>query len=98
MQGIRAKSLPSLLSRFFSPFTSFTDSWNTRWNPALFAASGFVTLLLNPAGSTGFGQEYQEEVNGDWGHTPYLDILSGVHYTLDTIPSIDKEEVVAAGE
>src|SRR5438270_6445976 len=32
------------------------DEWSYRWNSELFAASGYVVVMINPRGSTGYGQ------------------------------------------
>ncbi|KAJ1936575.1 dipeptidylpeptidase, partial [Linderina macrospora] len=52
------------------PQSSFTDSWSTRWNLNIFAAAGFVTVALNPQGSTGYGQEFTDTIRNQWGGKP----------------------------
>lgn len=79
------------------PEGAWTNSWSLRWNPAVFAAAGFVTVTLDPAGSTGFGQKYQEGILRDWGGKAFYDIRAGVHHILDTFDNVDRERVVAAG-
>jgi dipeptidyl aminopeptidase/acylaminoacyl peptidase len=48
------------------------SSWSTRWNPSVFAAAGFFVITLDPAGSTGFGQKYQEGILGAWSTRAFL--------------------------
>ncbi|EPQ31089.1 uncharacterized protein PFL1_01278 [Pseudozyma flocculosa PF-1] len=79
------------------PEGSWANSWSTRWNPAVFAAQGFIVVTIDPSGSTGYGQEYTEAILGNWGGRPYYDIRAGVHYVLDTVPAADADRVVAAG-
>ncbi len=90
------------------PEGCWSDSWSTRWNPAVFAAApgspesaderGSIVITMDPAGSTSFGQAYQEEIIHSWGGKPYQDILAGVHYILDLYSSvIDRARVSAAG-
>ena len=38
------------------PQGAWGDSWSYRWNPELFAANGYVVVMINPGGSTGYGQ------------------------------------------
>lgn len=49
------------------PQSAWEDSWSTRWNPALFAAQGYFVVAINPTGSTGYGQEFTDAIQGDWG-------------------------------
>ena len=39
---------------------------DSRWNAKLFAANGYVVVMINPRGSTGYGQAFVDGVNGDW--------------------------------
>ena len=38
----------------------------------MFAAAGFFVITLDPAGSTGFGQKYQEGILGAWSTRAFL--------------------------
>ena len=49
------------------PQGAWGDDWSFRWNPQLFAANGYVVVMINPRGSTGYGQKFIDEINGDWG-------------------------------
>ncbi len=42
------------------------------------AAQGFAVFYCNPHGSTGYGQAFMREVEGDWGGWDYQDIMRGV--------------------
>jgi dipeptidyl aminopeptidase/acylaminoacyl peptidase len=78
------------------PQGSWEDGWSYRWNPELWAAQGYVVALPNPRGSTGFGQRYIDEINGDWGGKCYDDLMAGLAY-LEKQPYIDKDRMAAAG-
>lgn len=52
------------------PQGAWTDSWSTRWNPAVFAEAGYVVVAVNPTGSTGYGQKFVNGIQGQWGNTP----------------------------
>ena len=43
------------------------DTWSTRWNQATFAAMGYFVIAINPTGSTGYGQEFTDRIQGEWG-------------------------------
>jgi dipeptidyl aminopeptidase/acylaminoacyl peptidase len=48
------------------PQGAWNDSWTYRWNAQVFAAAGYVVFMPNPRGSTGFGQQFTDEISRDW--------------------------------
>jgi dipeptidyl aminopeptidase/acylaminoacyl peptidase len=78
------------------PQGAWEDAWSWRWNPELWAAQGYVVALPNPRGSTGFGQEFTNEISGDWGGKVFDDLMAGVDY-LEKQPYIDRDRMAAAG-
>jgi dipeptidyl aminopeptidase/acylaminoacyl peptidase len=79
------------------PQGAWGDDWSYRWNPELFAANGYVVVMINPRGSTGYGQKFIDEINGDWGGKPYVDLMRGLDYVEKTYPYIDKDHECALG-
>lgn len=79
------------------PHGAWGDSWTFRWNAELFAANGYVVVMINPHGSTGYGQKFTDGVNGDWGGKPYIDLMKGMDYLEKTFPFIDKNREAALG-
>ena len=79
------------------PQGAWGDSWSYRWNAELFAANGYVVVMINPRGSTGYGQAFTDGVNGDWGGKPYIDLMRGLDYAEAHYPSIDKSRECALG-
>ncbi|KAF9108571.1 hypothetical protein BGX29_010177 [Mortierella sp. GBA35] len=79
------------------PQSAFNDNWSTRWNPNIFASAGFVTVFLNPTGSTGYGQELTDAINKNWGGSPYIDLMKGLDHVLATHSYIDDTRVAALG-
>lgn len=78
------------------PQGAWGESWSYRWNPQVFAAAGFVVVMPNPRGSTGYGQKFTEEVSGDWGGKVYDDIMAVVE-RVERLPYTDPERMAAAG-
>jgi dipeptidyl aminopeptidase/acylaminoacyl peptidase len=78
------------------PQGAWEDAWSYRWNPQLWAAQGYVVAMPNPRGSTGFGQQYVDEISGDWGGKCFDDLMAGVAY-LEKLPFIDSTRMAAAG-
>jgi len=79
------------------PQGAWGDSWSYRWNPELFAANGYVVVMINPGGSTGYGQAFVDRVNGDWGGKPYIDLMRGLDQAEQHYPFIDKTRECALG-
>jgi len=91
------KKYPLLVLLHGGPQTMWSNSWGYRWNEEVFAASGYVTLMINRRGSTGYGQKFTDEITNDWGGKAYLDVMDGVDYALKKYPFIDGTRMAAAG-
>ena len=79
------------------PQGAWGDSWSYRWNAELFAANGYVVVMINMRGSTGYGQAVVDGVNGDWGGKPFTDLMTGLDYAEQHYPFIDKTRECALG-
>jgi dipeptidyl aminopeptidase/acylaminoacyl peptidase len=85
------------------PQGAWGDDWSYRWNPELFASptsttpSGYVVVMINFHGSTGYGQKFIDAINGDWGGAPFEDLMKGLDYAEQTYPFIDKNRECALG-
>ncbi len=84
------------------PQGAWGDDWSYRWNPELFAAPtssgpGYVVLMINFHGSTGYGQKFTDAINGDWGGAPFEDLMMGLDYAEQTYPFLDKDRECALG-
>lgn len=78
------------------PQGAWEDGWSFRWNPSLWAAQGYVVVLPNPRGSTGFGQKFVDEISGDWGGKCYRDLVAGLDW-VEKQPYVDKDRMASAG-
>lgn len=78
------------------PQNAWLNSWHYRWNPALWAAQGYVVMAPNPRGSTGFGQKFVNEISSDWGGRVYADLLRGLDFAC-SLPFVDSTRTAAAG-
>ncbi|OTB08818.1 hypothetical protein M426DRAFT_316843 [Hypoxylon sp. CI-4A] len=79
------------------PQGAWGHSWSTRWNPAVFAEQGYVAVMPNPTGSTGYGQAFTDGIAGDWGGRPYNDLVNAFEYIADNLPYVDTNNAVALG-
>jgi dipeptidyl aminopeptidase/acylaminoacyl peptidase len=92
-----AKKYPLKFLMHGGPQGAWGDAWSYRWNAELFAANGYVVVMINPRGSTGYGQAIVDGVNGDWGGKPYTDLMTGLDYAEQHYPFIDKSRECALG-
>jgi dipeptidyl aminopeptidase/acylaminoacyl peptidase len=92
-----AKKYPVKFLIHGGPQGAWGDAWSYRWNAELFAANGYVVVMINPGGSTGYGQAFVDRVNGDWGGKPFTDLMTGLDYAEQHYPFIDKNRECALG-
>jgi dipeptidyl aminopeptidase/acylaminoacyl peptidase len=91
------KKYPLIVIIHGGPQSAFNNNWGYRWNPQVFANDGYVVFEPNPRGSTGYGQQFTNEISGDWGGKPYVDIMNGVADVLRRNSFIDRTRIGAAG-
>lgn len=91
-----AKKWPLLLLVHGGPHGAWRDAFHYRWNAALFAAPGYVTLAVNFHGSTGSGQAFAESILGNHAELPFEDLMKAVDHVVDQ-GSVDTERMAAAG-
>lgn len=92
----RAKKHPMLLYCQGGPQSQIGQSFSFRWNFHLMAAQGYVVLAVNRRGLPGFGQEWNDQISGDWGGQAMQDLLAACdHFTAQ--PWIDAGRVGAVG-
>ncbi len=90
------KKYPVLFLIHGGPQGAWGESWSYRWNAQVFAAAGYVVVMPNPRGSTGYGQTFVDEINQDWGGRAYEDIMAVVDHVA-RLPYVDADRVAAAG-
>ncbi|HYW40670.1 MAG TPA: S9 family peptidase [Terriglobales bacterium] len=90
------KKYPLLLLMHGGPENSWPNLFHYRWNAQLFAAAGYVVIMPNFHGSSGFGLKFMDAIKGQWGGAPYEDQMKAVDTAL-TWPYIDPTRVAAAG-
>ncbi len=91
------KKYPLVFLVHGGPQNAWTDDFHYRWNHSLFASPGYVVAAINFHGSPGYGQEFTDSISGDWGGAPFVDLVKGQQYLVESFPFIDPERLVAAG-
>jgi dipeptidyl aminopeptidase/acylaminoacyl peptidase len=79
------------------PQGAWSDNFHYRWNYNMFASPGYVVIAPNPRGSTGFGQQFTDEISRDWGGRVYTDLMMALDHALAEYPFLDGDRVAAAG-
>jgi dipeptidyl aminopeptidase/acylaminoacyl peptidase len=92
-----AKKYPVKFLIHGGPQGAWGDAWSYRWNAELLAANGYVVVMVNPRGSTGYGQAVVDGVNGDWGGKPFSDLMLGLDHAEQQFSFIDKTRECALG-
>ncbi|HEY9284660.1 MAG TPA: S9 family peptidase [Pyrinomonadaceae bacterium] len=90
------KKYPLLVLIHGGPQGAWGDAWSYRWNPQIYASQGYMVFMPNPRGSTGFGQQFVDEISADWAGKVYEDIMSGVAHTIAQ-GNVDESRIGAAG-
>ena len=85
---------PTILWNHGGPVSQYEFSFHTI--AQLFAANGYVTLLINPRGSSGYGQAFSEVIFADWGNKDYQDVMAGLDYAIES-GYIDTERLGVGG-
>jgi dipeptidyl aminopeptidase/acylaminoacyl peptidase len=92
-----SKKYPVLMLLHGGPQTQWSDAWSYRWNAQMFASPGYVVVMINRRGSTGFGQPFTDQIALDWGGKPFEDLMKGLDFVTSRYAFADAQRVAAAG-
>ncbi|MES2782152.1 MAG: S9 family peptidase [Pseudomonadota bacterium] len=95
-QGATGK-LPVLLLVHGGPQGTFNNSWSYRWNPAVMASQGYAVVSIDFHGSTGYGQEFTDSINKNWGGWPLEDLQKGMEAVAKIDTQLDTANACALG-
>lgn len=79
------------------PQGSFGNHFHYRWNPQTYTAEGYVAVMIDFHGSTGYGQAFTDSISGDWGGKPLEDLQKGMKFIEKEYSYIDTENACALG-
>ncbi len=79
------------------PQGSWEDHFHYRWNAQAYAGAGYVTVQIDPHGSTTYGQAFTDAIRRSWGGWPYEDLMKGLDHVIATYPYVDGDRVGALG-
>lgn len=90
------KKYPALLYCQGGPQSTVSQFFSYRWNLQLMAAKGYIVVAPNRRGLPSFGQEWNEQVSGDWGGQAMKDLLSAIDDVAKE-PYVDADALGAVG-
>ncbi len=91
-----SKKYPALLFCKGGPQGPLGQSWSYRWNYQMMAAKGYIVIAPNRRGNSGFGQEWKEQISGDYGGANIQDYLDATD-AMAKEPFVDEERLGAVG-
>lgn len=92
-----SKKYPLIVLMHGGPHTMWRDNWGTRWNYHMIASPGYVVLLTNYVGSTGFGEKFAQGIQNDPLKTPGDEINQAADEAIKKYSFIDANRQCAAG-
>ena len=87
--GDIGKIYPAIEICLGGPQGTLSQGWSYRWNYRLMAEQGYVVILPNRRGTTAFGQEWTEQISGDYCGLNMQDYLSAAR-VMKSEPYIGK--------
>ncbi len=90
------KKYPALLYCQGGPQSTVSQFWSYRWNFQMMAANDYVIVAPNRRGLPGFGQEWLEQISGDYGGQNMNDYLSAID-AVKQEPWVDANRLGAVG-
>ena len=92
-----AKKYPLFVLMHGGPANMWRDQISLRWNYHLLAKPGYVMLMTNYTGSTGFGEKFAQDIQGDPLKGPAQEINEAADEAIRRFPFIDASRQVAGG-
>ncbi len=74
-------SYPTILRIHGGPNGQYSVGFN--FDAQLFAANGYVVVITNPRGSSGYGQDFGMALWRKWGIPDFDDVMAGVDYAIE---------------
>jgi dipeptidyl aminopeptidase/acylaminoacyl peptidase len=91
------KKYPLLVVIHGGPHSMWRDNWGLRWNYFMLTRPGYVVLLTNYSGSTGFGEPFAQSIQGDPLKGPGNEINEAADEAIRLYAFIDGTRQAAAG-
>lgn len=87
---------PTLLFCEGGPQSAVDQFWSYRWNFQIMAANGYIIIAPARRGSLTYGQEWVEQISGDYGGQNMRDYLSAID-DIAKEPYVNKDKLGCVG-
>lgn len=91
------KKYPLFVVMHGGPHNMWRDNWGLRWNYFMLSRPGYVVLLTNYSGSTGFGEAFAQSIQGDPFKGPGNEINEAADEAIRLYSFVDGSRQAAAG-
>ena len=91
------KKYPTLLYCEGGPQSPVSQFWSFRWNFMMMAANDYIIVAPNRRGLPGFGNEWNEQISGDYGGQCMKDYLTAIDEFVASEPYVDKDHLGCVG-
>ncbi len=91
-----SKKYPTLLYCEGGPQSPVSQFWSYRWNFQMMAANDYIIVAPNRRGLVGFGQEWLEQISGDYGGQCMTDLFTAID-TLSLESYVDTAHLGCVG-
>ena len=91
------KKYPTLLYCEGGPQSPISQFWSFRWNFMMMAANDYIIVAPNRRGLPGFGNEWNEQISGDYGGQCMKDYLTAIDEFVASEPYVDKDHLGCVG-
>lgn len=90
------KKYPTLLYCQGGPQSAVSQFFSFRWNFQIMASNGYIIVAPNRRGLPTFGQEWNDQISGDYGGQNMKDYLSAID-SIAKEPFVDNDNLGAIG-
>lgn len=91
-----SKKYPAILYCQGGPQSAVSQFWSYRWNFQMMAAHGYIVVAPNRRGLPTFGQEWNDQISGDYGGQNMKDYISAID-AVSAEPYVNKDKLGAVG-
>jgi dipeptidyl aminopeptidase/acylaminoacyl peptidase len=91
------KTYPLFVLIHGGPASMWTDNFGLRWNPHLLGAPGYVVLMTDYTGSTGYGEKFSQDIQFDPHEGPANELNEAADSAIKRFRFIDATKQVAGG-
>jgi dipeptidyl aminopeptidase/acylaminoacyl peptidase len=91
------KKYPTLLYCEGGPQSPVSQFWSFRWNFMMMAANDYIIVAPNRRGLPGFGNEWNEQISGDYGGQCMKDYLAAIDEFVASESYVDKDRLGCVG-